>query len=527
MWEALQQHDRVSLVANVARHSADPNRVALTLGAETRTYAELVHRATVLAAGLSTSLGVGSGDRVALLCRNRIEYFEIELGVSHAGAVLVAMSWRYAPGEAVAVLSRSGASVAIVDPDFVPVLAAARDSGDLPDLRSVVVFGDAQGTEQRYDDLVRQGEAAGDWAPGHSSRLGDPHEIIFTSGTTGTPKGAVWTTGGLLWNALQQIADFGITGASSTFVSFDLNYIGGRHQFVWSVLLQGGAVHLKPSGGFDPSQVLSAVEQHEVTHLLLVPTMLGDVLDQLSSGPRRTDSLQMIMCGGAPVSESMLADAALLLPDVWTAHVYGLTEGGGTVTFTPRWATRAKPGSAGLPSLNAQLRIASQQAESGPGVIGEIEVLAPTLSAGYWAEPEATDQLFHDGWLRTGDLGYLDDDGFLFITGRCKELIISGAMNVFPAEIEAVLESHPAVRRAAVFGLPHPRWGEAVAAAVELGVEARPSEEELIEFCRQHLSGYKKPTRVWFVDQLPRTASGKLKKLELSSRYAADVVGHE
>ncbi|MFT4286984.1 class I adenylate-forming enzyme family protein [Nocardioides sp.] len=509
----------VSLLANLARNAVDPTRVALTLGPESRTYAELVRRATALAAGLATRCGVRPGDRVALLARNRIEYLEVELGVSHAGAVLVAMSWRYTTVEAVAVLARSGAGVALVDPELMPGLLAARATGELPDLRVVVAFGAGSSAADDYAELLEAG-ASTDWAAEEQGRSIDPHEIIFTSGTTGLPKGAIWTTGGVVWNALQQIADFTITRESVTYVSFDLNYIGGRHQLVWAILLQGGTVHLKRSGGFAAEEVFAAVVRHGVTHLLLVPTMLGDVLDLLERRPAEAPALRMIMCGGAPVPAAMLERAARLLPGVWVAHVYGLTEGGGTVCFVPPATARDKPGSAGVPSLNARIRVRSETGPAAPGEIGEVEVLAPTLCAGYWGDIEATRALFDDGWLRTGDLGFLDADGFLFLTGRRKELIISGGMNVFPAEVEAVLEQHPAVRHAAVFGVPHQRWGETVAAAVELLPGHATTSQQLVELCRERLSGYKLPTVVWFVEQLPRTPSGKIRKYDLVERYA-------
>lgn len=540
----------LSLVDNVARHGQDPARVALAVGSARRTYADLAARARMLARSLTVHHGVTPGERVALLCRNRIEYFEIELGVAEAGAILVAMSWRYAPDEVRSVLTRSGASVAVVDPEFLDVVTRARADGALPRLRTVVTLGRERGqADATFEELMAgvapepEGgniSAAGHPTPpagvalaragsGRGQRLDDAHEIIFTSGTTGVPKGAVWTTGGLVWNALQQIADFDLTRDSVTYVGFDLNYIGGRHQFVWGILLQGGRVHVKPSAGFDPAAVLDAVERHGVTHILLVPTMLRAVLDEQSARPRRAGSLRMVMCGGSPVPVSMLEDSARILPGVWVAHVYGLTEGGGTLTWLPPGHGRQRPGSAGLPSLNVRLRIMGPDGPAPAGEIGEIQALAPTLCAGYWEDEAATEALFDDGWLRTGDLGFLDADGYLHVTGRSKELIITGGMNVFPAEVEAVLESHPKVRSAAVFGLPDERWGETVVAAVERSVETSEeavTAEDLIEHCRAHLSGHKKPTRLWFVDTLPRTQSGKIRRQELIAQFS-QAGGHD
>lgn len=504
-----------SLLGAVARHAQlGPDRVALTLGDSSMTYRELHARSVALGAALSSRLRVRPGERVALLARNRIEYFEIELAVSDIGAVLVAMSWRYAAEEAISVLKRSGSVVVIADTDLAQPLLAARDAGQLPDLREIVLL---DGDEPGYRDLR---DGAPTTVASHPADLDDPHEIIYTSGTTGLPKGAVWTMGNVLWNSVQQIADFGIDRDSSTYVCFDLNYIGGRHQFVWAILLQGGSVNIKSSSGFDAASVAEAVDRLGVTHLLLVPTMLSDVLDHL---PRDAmASLRVIMCGGSPVPSALIERTAAALPHVWFAHVYGLTEGGGTVTHLPVWAPVDKRGTAGIASFNARVRVVDSQGNGVPvGSVGEIEVQAPTVCAGYHDDPEATAQLFRDGWLRTGDLGSFDAEGYLTITGRTKELIISGGMNVFPSEVETVLERHAAVRHASVFGLPHPRWGEAVVAVVELHDDAEADQNELVSFCRAHLAGHKKPLRVWFADSLPRTASGKVQKRVLADTYAA------
>ncbi|TFC78887.1 long-chain fatty acid--CoA ligase [Cryobacterium sp. TMS1-20-1] len=514
--------DSLDLLDIVARNALDPTRVALSLGGDELTYTQLVNRATTLARALRVRCGLQRGDRVALLCRNRLEYFEVELGVTRAGGILVAMSWRYSAEECISVLRRSGARIAIVDAEFEGVLNDARNAGKLPALQVLVAFAPAAAADLEYDELVVAPPGAGEAIPLAGRTLDDPHEIIFTSGTTGTPKGAVWTNGGVIWNALQQILDFGIDRDSVTFVAFDLNYIGGRHQFVWGVLHRGGIVHIKESGGFDAGRVLAAIERNRVSHILLVPTMLHDLLATPELSMTDTSSLRTIMTGGAAVSTELLAAARAALPGVHIMQVYGLTEGGGTVSYAPASLPDIKGGSAGHASTHASIRIVDDSGSVlGPDAIGEIQLQAPTVCAGYWDDSDATSQLFDADWLRTGDLGLLDAEGYLFITGRKKDLIISGGMNIFPIEIEAVLERHPHVRAAAVFGMPHERWGESVCAAVELKPGYTVSAKELTALCRESLASYKKPTRIEFLTALPRTSSGKISKGDLPTMFGS------
>ncbi|WP_129590477.1 class I adenylate-forming enzyme family protein [Cryobacterium aureum] len=518
--------DSLDLLDIVARNAADPTRVALSLGSDELTYTELVGRAAALARALGVRCGLQPGDRVAILCRNRLEYFEVELGVTHAGGILVAMSWRYSTEESVSVLRRSGARIAIVDAEFAGALDDARKAGELPALEVLVGFEPGASADLDYDELVAAPLLAGGAIRLAGRALEDAHEIIFTSGTTGVPKGAVWTNGGVIWNALQQIVDFGIDWDSVTFVSFDLNYIGGRHQFVWGILHRGGTVHIKESGGFDAGHVLAAIERNQVSHILLVPTMLHDLLATPQLATTDMSSLRTIMTGGAAVSRELLAAARAALPGVHVMQVYGLTEGGGTVSYAPESLPDAKAGSAGRASTHASIRIVDEAGiVLGPDAIGEVQLQAPTVCAGYWEDPNATAELFDVGWLRTGDLGLLDAEGYLFITGRKKDLIISGGMNIFPIEIEAVLERHPHVRAAAVFGLPHERWGESVCAAVELESGYSVSADELTSLCRASLASYKKPTRIEFLVALPRTSSGKISKRDLPTMFAPGMPG--
>jgi acyl-CoA synthetase (AMP-forming)/AMP-acid ligase II len=249
--------------------------------------------------------------------------------------------------------------------------------------------------------------------------------------------------------------------------------------------------------------------------------MLYEILRLPTLGEHDMSALKMIMCGGQPISVALTQRAQEAFPATDFIQVYGLTEGGGSVTFVRPEDAQAKPGSAGKPSVHVELRIVDPNGgDVPPGSDGEILVRAPSVAAAYWEDPEMTDQSIVDGWLRTGDMGHFDEDGYLFISGRKRDLIISGGMNIFPSEIEDVLREHPAIADVAVIGLPDEKWGETVCAVVEPKDGATVDEEEVIAFCTQRLAGYKKPTSVKVVRALPRTAAGKPKKFLLRQTYA-------
>jgi fatty-acyl-CoA synthase len=333
----------------------------------------------------------------------------------------------------------------------------------------------------------------------------------------------VWTNGTVLWNSIQQLADYQLGPQHSTYAIIDLYYIGGRHAFTWPILHQGGTVHIKRSSGFDAEEVVRYVAEHRVSHVLWVPTMLYDILRLPTLADHDLSSLQMIMCGGMPVSGATTERAQVAFPHTDFIQVYGLTEGGGSLTFVRPQDARRKPGSAGKPSMHVEIRLVDAEGLDVPaGVDGELLIRAPSVAAGYWDDPELTANLIVDDWLHTGDMGHLDDEGFLYVVGRKGDMIISGGMNIFPSEIEGVLREHRSVSDVAVIGLPDEKWGETVCAVVEPAAGAVVDEQELIEFCTRRLASYKKPTSVRVVAEIPRTAGGKPKKFLLRERFAGE-----
>jgi fatty-acyl-CoA synthase len=500
----------------IERDGLDLAKPAVVFEGTSRTYGELRDASRRVANAL-VGLGIEELDRVAVLSSNRLEFMEIEIGIAAARAIMVPLNWRLRDGELANLLRRSQARAIFVEDRFLPTIVELRRSGQVPDLRTVIALDGGPG-DLSYEELTSSASAERAVRIG---RLDDPHEIIFTSGTTGQPKGVVWSNGTVMFNSLQQVTDFGLGPQHSTYAIIDLYYIGGRHDFTWPMLHQGATVHIKASSGFDAEDVLRYIAEHRITHVLWVPTMLYEILNLPNLADYDMSSLKMIMCGGQPVSIATTERAQQAFPSADFIQVYGLTEGGGTVTFVRPEHARSKPGSAGRPSMHVAIRLVDAEGlDVPPGIDGEILVRAPSVTAGYWDDPEMTDRLIVDDWLHTGDMGHFDDEGFLFISGRKGDMIISGGMNVFPSEIEDVLREHHSVSDVAVIGLPHEKWGETVCAVVEPAPGALVDEQELIAFCTQRLASYKKPTSVHVVDELPRTAGGKPKKFLLRERFA-------
>jgi fatty-acyl-CoA synthase len=500
----------------VERAGLDLEKTALVFGGRSRTYGEFRSAARKVANAL-IGLGIEPMERVALLSTNRLEFMEIEVGISGARGIMVPLDWRLRSRELADLLRRSAARAIFVEDRFLGTVLELRRSGALTELRTVIGL-ERGACDLSYEEIL--GSSPED-PPSRAGEMADPHEIIFTSGTTGQPKGVVWTDGTVLWNSLQQVTDFQLGPQHSSYAIIDQYSIGGRHDFTWPVLHQGGTVHVKPSSGFDASEVVRYVAEHRITHVLWVPTMLYEILRLPDLHDYDLSALKMIMCGGQPVSVPTTLRAQEMFPHTDFIQVYGLTEGGGSVTYVRPEDARHKPGSAGKPSLHVELRLVDKDDRDVPhGIDGEILIRAPTVTAGYWADPELTARAIVDGWLYTGDMGRRDADGFLFISGRKTDMIISGGMNIFPAEIESVLLEHPAVGDVAVIGLLDEKWGETVCAVVEAAPGAVVDGPELIDYCTQRLASYKKPTSVQVVDELPRTVSGKPQKFLLRERLS-------
>jgi len=476
------------------RASLTPAAPAVIFAGATVTWAELDARADQVAAALFAR-GVSAGDRIAALLSNGLPFVELAHAVPRAGAILVPLNTRLSPSELAWQIDDSGARLVLHDDGTAPLAAdaAALGSAELAHAAKTRVAG-ARPSEHPAEDLGRV------------------HSIIYTSGTTGRPKGAMLTFGNHLWSAIGSALNLGIDPDDRLLACLPMFHVGGLAVLLRSAIYGNAAVVHE---SFDPERVNRAIDSG-VTVVSVVAAMLSRMLEARGDVPYPR-TLRAVLLGGGPAPRPLLeACAERGVPVVQT---YGLTEAASQVaTLAPADALR-KLGSAGKPLFTTEMRIDRDGGEAAPGDPGEILVRGATVSPGYWRRPDETAEAHRGGWLRTGDVGSLDDEGYLYVLDRRDDLIVSGGENVYPAEVEAVLLSHDAIAEAGVYGIDDDRWGSVPAASVVLRSGASVTADELIAHCRERLAGYKAPVSVRVVDALPRTAAGKLQRRLLREGY--------
>jgi len=515
---------------NVARFG---DRPMFRFQATTVTWAQHHERACRVARALAAD-GVETGDRVAFLDRNGLEYFEVLFGGALRGAVNVAVNWRLAPAEMAAVIDDSRATVLVVQAEFVPCLAAMESA--LPSVSRVVVVGDpkAHADIGGASDLARR-VGYEDWLtdqpvtdPGHDGAPEDVSLQLYTSGTTGLPKGVMLTNRNVEI-MLEEAAGraFGITEHTVSLVAMPLFHIGGSGWALGGMSRGGVSVILRD---MDPAVLLRLITTKRITHAFLVPAVLMALLATPGIAVTDLSSLDTIFYGASPIAEEVLVQCMDVIGCRF-AQVYGMTETTGAIVLLahedhdPQGPRRHLLRAAGKPLNGVELRIVDPDtgAEAPPGVVGEVHTRSGFNMLGYWDKPDDTARtLVDDRWLRTGDAGYVDQEGYLFLHDRIKDMVISGGENIYPAEVENVLLAIPGVADAAVIGVPDERWGETVKAIVVRAPDASLERASIIAFCRERLAHYKCPTSVDFVATLPRNPSGKVLKRELREPYWRD-----
>jgi fatty-acyl-CoA synthase len=492
-----------------SRAANTPNRRALTFEGTTWTYGEMQQRIDCLARNLQEG-GVCHGDRVAFLGLNQPSYFLSLFATARLGAIFVPLNFRLTGSELAFIISDAGVHTVVADAQHREVVDSIR--ADIPVRRFV--------SDEAGDgwDALEAGTR-----PLAAAEPVDADEvaiIMYTSGTTGLPKGAMLTHANLWWNNTNAMHQFDVLEDDVTLVVAPLFHIGGLNVTTLLTLQKGGEVVLHRA--FDPSACIGDIARYGVTTMFGVPAMFLFMSQVPGFDQADLTTVRTLVCGGAPVPEPLIK--LFNGRGVPINQGYGLTETAPMVSFlSPEWSL-AKLGSAGKAPLFGQIRIVDMENRTitAPDVDGEVCTRGPNVMKGYWRRPDATAAAIDtEGWFHTGDIGHLDADGFLYIADRVKDMVISGGENVYPAEVESVLFDHPGVADVAVIGLPDERWGEAVVAVIAPHAGIDISLEELREFARGRLARYKLPTRIEFVEILPRNPAGKVLKFELRERFTS------
>ncbi|HEV2027846.1 MAG TPA: AMP-binding protein [Candidatus Dormibacteraeota bacterium] len=494
----------------LANHAESlPTKAAVILAESTLDFATLNQRANQ-AANIFKTAGCEAGDRVAIMSFNSLEGFEVANGLRRVGMVVVPVNYRLRGPEIAYVLNDSGAKVVVAGPDHVDVVTSAAPDVN-GDLQYVALGSRLRGGWLSYHALM---ERASEKQP--AGTVGDvlAASMIYTSGTTGNPKGAWRPNGVSIENVLQVISLFELS-QSDVHLMCGPGYHSGVAFFATLHQVLGATVVVQPR--FEADDALDLIARHGVTTTFIAPTLLQRLVDAQQVRPRNVSSLRALILGAAPCPYALKVRAEALFGKVlW--EFYGATETGVNTVLRPEDQLR-KPGSCGTAVPGQEIRLVGAGGEEVPdGEPGELMVRNSWL-AEYYRRPDATGKSLHDGFFSVGDVAYRDAEGYYFICDRRIDMIISGGVNIYPAEVEAVLHAHPSVMDAAVIGVPDEQWGESVKAVVQLRPGAKTTVDELIAFCAGRLASYKKPRSIDFVADLPRDAAGKLLKRTIREPY--------
>jgi fatty-acyl-CoA synthase len=472
------------------------------------TYGEMEARAIALAGGLSER-GVRRGDVVGLLSYNCPEFLQAVFAANYLGAIAMPINWRLAAPEVRYILEHSSARAIVCDEALQDLAGAATADLEATSVRVSLASTPPAGWSSRAEL-----EAAPPPPPRPRTDPDDVHRLMYTSGTTGRPKGVMISHANLSWKNLAHITEFGFTSADLGLACGPLYHVGALDLTTTSLFAVGAPTVIHRT--FDAAAVLDELERSKVTTVWLAPAMVNAIMALPDVEARDLSSVRVIINGGEKMPIPLIERIQRTFPSAWFADAYGLTETVSGDTFLDRHSTFTKLGSVGRPCLYLDVDVWDSEGRSVPaGSRGEVVLRGPKVFKGYWRDPEATDRAFAGGWFHTGDIGVRDEDGYLFIVDRLKDMIVSGGENIAGSEVERVLYEHDAVVEAAVVGRPDERWGEVPVAFVVVRPGSPVTAEQLVAHCAEQLARFKVPKDVTFLDALPRNPSGKVLKREL------------
>lgn len=510
---------RISTLSDIIRVHGEgrPDHPCLVEGNRSLTWGQTYDRVQRVANGLLAA-GVGPTDRVAFLEKNGIAHFELLFGAALINAVSVDVNWRLAAPEVEYIVNNAEAKVLVVGSDFIPILDQI--AANLSTVKLILVIGDHN--EYANWNAWIDGQPAGD--PGIKMQASDIAFQLYSSGTTGRPKGVMLSNANLF--AIEPLIEevWGMNANSVNLAAMPLFHIGGGG---WATagMIQGCTTVVMRD--IDPVGLVSLIGEKRITHGFLVPAVLQFMLGVPGVDKADFSSLELLAYGASPISEAVLTGSINTFGCKF-AQAYGLTETTGSVVnllpedHDPNGPNKHRLRSCGIPGPGVEVRIMDNDtnSECKVGDVGEIWIRSPQVMVGYWKMPEETAKSINtDGWFKSGDAGYVDKDGYVYIHDRVKDMIVSGGENVYPAEVENVLMSHPAIADVAVIGIPHERWGETALAVVVKAPGSEVTEQEIIDFSQSQLAKFKCPTQVAWADALPRNPSGKILKRELREPY--------
>jgi len=497
-----------------------PHAIASVYKGRRRTFAELGERIARIG-GMLRSLGLQPGDRVGMLALNSDWYLEYYPGVYWAGGVVNPINTRWSVAEIAFSLDDCQTNLLIIDDNFLGMLPELQNR--YGGLRSVLYIGDGptpQGLLD-YEALLTRSAPVEDALRGGDDLAG----IFYTGGTTGTPKGVMLSHGNIYTNAMALLAERGIElGCIGLHAAPMFHLADGAFM---NAMFAGGSTHVMVPR-FEPLSVLEAIQNEGVTEALLVPTMIQMLVDHPDIGRYRLEHFRNVLYGASPIGEGLLDRAMKALPGTGFTQLYGMTELSPSATILTqemhRDAGRAKGRhrSAGRAAIGCEVRVIDAMGNELPrGEVGEVAVRGPGVMLGYWNKPQETAAAVRDGWMFTGDGGRMDEDGYLYIVDRIKDMIVTGGENVYSVEVERVISMHPAVASCAVIGVPDQQWGELVHAVIVRKPGVSLEAQELIDHCKAHIANYKCPRQVSFVDAMPLSGAGKILKTQLRAPFWA------